>query len=550
MAEGEFDMKEHDERIAERLEKLGDLLRSRPSIVAGAMRTMARGPRLKPARHVAFGPSLARSGLGLAACLAVGVCLWLALAGPVNITLADVQRSIDTKPWVLVRYDDGSQEWANLVQRLSFYTHADADGRNFYAGMRDHQHGLSRYYHSNWGPQIHEKTFTSRPYPQTPWEYATGGWDDWGLGPLARTTVEKFSDTIDGRAVLRFDTYDLGPAGLRALAQQVWADPETRLALRIRKYRGPDRGNKAVTGDFSFPESGPASIQDLGAPERLPVVTNWGVMDLAAKAIVDAAREALKQFPRNVCVIRKSAYELSISYRLGDRFRQETYGTASPDHRSLLALELPDGLENVRAWAVSHLTLFRLCLYDGQFEYSYDTGEGKWRSSTDPGATVSVRRHADDWIDAPLMPTGDQWPFLSNVGPMQVVKDVPDTLAGCVLLRYEAPDLRRDWYLDPARDYICLKQAGFYLEAGQMGERKSEQAARMDLTQLPSGQWYARTVVRPGIMSGTAQLDVRLLSEAEIRELGRENEPTGFFRGAKLLQEAKDRGANVTFWAR
>ncbi len=124
---------------------------------------------------------------------------------------------------------------------------------------------------------------------------------------------------------------------------------------------------------------------------------------------------------------------------------------------------------------------------------------------------------------------------------MRVLEDAPRLPTGCVLLRFEGHDLRRDWYVDPARDYICVKQREFAPD-----DIHTRQIDRMDLTRLPSGQWYAKTVHTPN----TVKLDVHPLSHAEIQELTRENESSGFFSGERLLQEAMDRGASVTFWAR
>jgi hypothetical protein len=354
-------MNEHEEQLDKRLERLGVWLRSKPSIADQGMLRLEKTP-VHRSRSVVLRPSLARSGLGLAACVLVGVALWFCLAGPETITLADVQKSIDSKPWVLVRYDDGSQEWANLRERLSFMTGADADGRNFYALMRDHAKGLWRGYHSNWGQQIHEEPFTPRPYPQTPWDYAVGGWDDRGvlLSPPSPTAVEKAADTIDGKQVLRFDTYDLGPCGLRALAQQVWADPETRLPVRIRKYPDPQWTRPVETGDFSFPETGPTSICDLGTPQGLPVVTNGGVLEPAAKAVVDTAKQAWHGLPHNLRILKANRWGLSILYRCGDRVREESYGRTDASHSTPLPLELPQSLDQIEDWARRHLSLDHL----------------------------------------------------------------------------------------------------------------------------------------------------------------------------------------------
>ncbi len=542
-------MNEHEEQLENRLKGLCDLLRLQPSVVKDGMQIIEQTKQVKPPHHLALLPAWARSGVGLAACLLIGACLWFSIAGPTNITLADVEESIDSKTWVLIEYEDGAREWANLPERRSFYTRQDADGRNFYTGMRDHVHGIWRYYHSNWGRQIHEKPFTPRAYPQTPWEYAVDGWDDRGVVQSPHVTVEKFPDTIDDRKVVRFDTYNVGPLEIRCLVQQVWADPDTRLPIRIRKYSGPDRENEFNTGDFSFPLAGPSSIYDLGAPQGLPLVVNWGVIDPAARAIVEAAEKAWRQLPQNMRIVSRSKYGLSIIHRCGDRLRSESYGLTNANHDSQLALELPQSNEEIQQWASDNLTLFDLCIFDGQYEYSYDTGEGLWESTEKPGATLSVRRRDGDWIDV-LVPIRDQWPYVSNVGPMRVLTNDPTTPPGCVLLKYEGSDLQRDWYVDLERDYICVKQFQSRKdpETGQWAQEDYGQTERADLTRLPSGQWYAGTIMYPKIMRAPTRFDVELLADSEIERLIGEDDPTGFFDGERLLKEAMDNGVNVTFW--
>jgi len=544
-------MNRHDKEIEMRLERLGNLLRSRPSITDNRMEAIEQiRPRRTP-RPVALRLSLGTSGIGLAACLLIGIGLLFALLGPTPLTLADVQKSIDSRPWVLVRYEDGTKEWANLQARCSFYTRQDADGGNFYAGMRDHVNGIWRYYHSNWGRQIHEQEFTPRPYPQTPWEYAVGDWDNRGARGSSRKTIEKSPDTIDGREVVRFDTYDMGPLDLRCLAQQVWADPETRLPLRIRKYSRPGSKIEIDTGDFSFPETGPSSIYDLGAPQGLPLVTNWGVIEPAAEAVVEAAKKAWRDLPDRMRVVKTSKYGLSITYRWGDRLRHESYGKTNATHNDVLPVEVPENIENTRQWVRDNLTLYHMTIFDGQYEYAYDSGDGLWDGPEDPGARLHVEYRNSDWIDV-LIPIRDQWPYTSNVGPMRVLEDEPGTPEGCVLLRYEGLDLRRDWYVDPNRDYICVRQSECRRdqEDEQWIEDDYGQTARADLTQLPSGQWYARTVNRPAAMNGATEFNVTLLADADMEELTGADDSAGFFDGEKLLQNARANTARITFWAR
>ncbi len=537
-------MKERDRKIEERLNGLGDILRSQPSVTTNGMRKIEQMEQVRPLRSVVFIPALVKSGFGLAACLLIGAFLWFSITWPTSITLADVHKSIESKTWVLVSYEDGMKEWANLRERRSFLTY-NRNG-NFYAGMRDHVNGIWRAYHSNWGQQIHEETFPVRPYPQTPWEYAVGDWDDRGIGQFTNKTVEKFADSIDGQKVVRFDTYNVGPLGIRSMAQQVWADPETRLPIRVRKYSRLDKFN---TGDFSFPETGPSSIYDINAPQGLEVVRNWGITEPTARAIVDAAKQVLRQFPDKMCIVRKSDYIISISYRCGQKFRSESYGQKDPEQNSLLVLKPPESNEQIRQWALNNLTLFNLCIFDGEYEYSYDTVEGLKTSSKEAGARLSVEYCGKDWIDV-LIPLRNQWPYESNVGPFAVLEAEPGTPPGCVLLRFEGMGLRRDWYVDPKRDYICVKQLQFRKdkETDQLTMEKYREVERTDLTRLPSGQWYARTVKSQGKLE--AEYDVKLLTDFEIEQLTGKDDSEGFFDGERLLKNAIDNKVNVTFWAR
>ncbi len=529
-------MKEHDKQIETRLENLGDLLRSRPSVATDGMKKIEKLEQAGPLRSAALVPALFKSGLGLAACLLIGAFLWFAITWPTSITLADVHKSIESKTWVLVSYEDGMKEWANLRERQCFLTY-NRNG-NFYVGMRDHVNGIWRAYHSNWGRQIHEEPFDVRPYPQTPWEYAVGDWDDRGKSEFSHTVVEKVNDTIDGRQVVRFDTYSIGPLDLRVLTQQVWADPETRLPVRIRKYSRPDEFN---TGDFSFPETGPSSIYDLNTPKGLEIVRNWGIIEPAARAIVDAGKEALQNLPDKMQIVEKRNNRIGIYYRIGNKLRHETYAKINVENNNPLPVEPPETKENLREWAMHNLTLVQLRIYDGEYEYSLD--EVPWK----PEVKLSVEYCGEDWIDTRL-PIRGQWPYTHNVGPMKVLEDEPGTPPECVLLRYEGLGLRRDWYVDPERDYICVKRIQSKKDEDTNQFINPSEIELTDLVQLSSGQWYARTTTSQGEV--LVEYDVKLLSDSEIEQLTGKDDSTGFFDGEKLIKSARDKGVKITFWAR
>jgi hypothetical protein len=54
----------------------------------------------------------------------------------------------------------------------------------------------------------------------------------------------------------------------------------------------------------------------------------------------------------------------------------------------------------------------------------------------------------------------------------------------------------------------------------------------------------------PHIVAAPRELDVKLLTEADMQRLTGPDGSTGLFDGEKLLKEATARGAAVTFWAR
>ena len=486
-----------------------------------------------------------------AAVIMIAVFLGLNIIGGLemtSITLADVQKSIESKTWILIQFEDGKQEWHNLNEKKSFYAGVDKNGSNFYRMMHDNVNGIKRSYHSNWGYQIHEQPVTPGPFPQTPWEYVTSGWDNEGAGKSISQTIEKSTDTIDARQVIRFDTYNIGPLGIRVLAQQVWADPETRLPIRIREnmgWRRPQEVNTFRTGDFSFPEDGPSNIHDLGAPQDLKVVRNWGVIDPEAKFIIDAAKQAQRQFPSGMRIITKTKYRVSIYYRLNNKFRNETYVRMNNEHNDYLPLDYPESNEQIHQWAKTNLTLSTMSISDGKYEYSYNSGANPQDS---PELTLHVEQHGnDDWVNI-FLPIRDQWPYTNSVGPMRVLEDDPEMPPGCVLLQHEGLRRKCNWYVDPERDYICVKQIMFRKDK-ETGKWVKDQDVkeRSELTYLTTGQWYARV---DNLWGDVRELDVRPLMDSEVELLGGQDDAEGFFDGEKLLKEAMDAGAKITFWAR
>jgi hypothetical protein len=83
-------------------------------------------------------------------------------------------------------------------------------------------------------------------------------------------------EIVDSRELLRFDLFRINALDQQVLDHQLWVDPETELPLRSRRWiTSPVAGSNErsfVDGTFEFPESGPASIYELGVPGGLKIV--------------------------------------------------------------------------------------------------------------------------------------------------------------------------------------------------------------------------------------------------------------------------------------
>ncbi len=511
----------------------------RKQMLAARKETVSTAPRIQPVLSRIMKSNMTKSAA--AAAIIACISIWFLTTGPAGITLADVQTSIASKTWICIKYNNKSEQWTNLKTKKSFKTYKDKN--NFYAGVRDHVEGLWTYYHSNWGQQIHEKPFETHPYPLTAWDYAVSGWDD--IGRAVPDKIERFDDKIDGRPVVRFDMYNLGPCGLRLLFQQVWADPQTRLPVRIRKYLEP---GKFCEGNFIFPDDGPESIYDFGVPRDLEIVRNWGIIEPEAAKIINHAKQAWHDLPQEMRIIETNCQHntFTICYRIGNKFRKEYY--VPDDYTSVSeSLHPPEDPLQIRRWAEDHqLNLLELIIFDGRYEYSYSSHP---EIAAPYKVIMKVEQRNSDWIDV-LMPIRDQWPYINFVGPMNVLHHEPTIPKGCVLLRHQGADLKVDFYIDPERDYICVKQIQWHKneDTNEWKENAVFWQKRKDLFRLPSEQWYAQTSI--DVQGEKVYFDVKLLSDVEKRRLMELHQSMGFFDGEQLLKKAMAQDAKITFWAR
>jgi hypothetical protein len=245
-------------------------------------------------------------------------------------------------------------------------------------------------------------------------------------------------------------------------------------------------------------------------------------------------------------MVKQNTWALSISYRNGNRFRSELYRQIDAN-REVIPLETSKiSSEKIRDWASQHLALARVCIFDGEYEYSYTPGEDFQK----PQAEMRVEQHAPEWIYVLISQAiHDQWSYINNVGPMNLLRNEPGIPSGCVLLHYEGSDLRRDWYIDPGRSSICVKKVEFRKNKkdGLWTADNNAGVELTDFTHLPSGPWYASRQRQGREIS---ECTIKPLSDVEMEQLTGNENTTAFFDGEKLLKTALDNGTKIIFRAR
>ena len=202
-----------------------------------------------------------------------------------GVAFADVRAAFMAQPWVHLQYDNGTESWYNLKTGGHCHKQLYSYGDSFvYINRTDN---LRQRYTPEHGQHIREnrpaiyKDNIIPPYePKTAWDTIVGHWEKIAeQGGSGYHEVEIKVDTLDDKIAVRFDLYYNDAAGRRLLIKQIWADPQTRLPVKVWESlslaQREEQNREYITGVFSFPETGPLSIYDLGVPKDLPVVRNY-----------------------------------------------------------------------------------------------------------------------------------------------------------------------------------------------------------------------------------------------------------------------------------
>lgn len=504
----------------------------------------------------------------LAALVFLTVILW-----PSPLTLAQVREAVESVDWIHVRFDNGTERWISLTHGIraeitpdSVFDYYDDDVRftDYIAGVDYHYHGR--------GEVIYVRDASKLALPTTAWEAIVGHVermaDDSEEG--GRWRVERYTEIIDGRTLVRFDEHHVDVLDQSLLVRQIWADPGTRLPVKIRR-RVPihERRTGAAfkTGICDFPESGPQSIYDLGVRRDVRGLdTRQTETDVPEQvmSLVEEIAAAEERFISHYRVVEwknDRPDSIEVLHVSGEAVPKESPDDPRRDYSPIRArldhyfnlsshhpdyhLPVPATADEVLAWAATQ-TPVTIYLVDGQRYYI--------QNGPFPPVFTEAREpylHVMRSIDPRHLP-GDHWPnrtlwplaMRKITGRVEVLPPSTDAPPGTIGIRSEGGDFRSDYYVDPERDHICIRRT--YWEKRAEGWFKRREETLGDLVQLPTGHWVAAT--KHLYQGGDPDRNIRPSETSwkiHITPLALDEFPPDIFDGEKLLENAREKGYRI-----
>ncbi len=468
-------------------------------------------------------------------------------SGVTSVAWGDVREAFLRQHWVHVKYDNGDERWSNLQTGDSYFK--NWDGRcvavDYARNLRQiHEPAFGRHISED-RPVIYRDGVIPPWEPKTAWDSVLGHWEQMAeQGKTRDWEVERHLDQTGGTRLIRFDCHLNDAAGRRLLITRIWADPKTRLPLtiweRLQLAERQKQKRESITGTFDFPQTGPASLYDLGVARDLPIVKTYDKVALpGVQEVLANAKAALERFPSRYRAIvwdNTKESEINVIWRDGGKIRFDLYFNLPLDMHPQHNLALPANAPDVLKWTQTQPPISTY-LFDGEKSYRRHYVHPVYPDSR-AEARVLRERNA---MGLPLSskPIEEQWPC-ANYSParFEVIDDAPEELRGYIGLRTIGADRHQDFYIDPQHDSICVRWIWWKQRSGQWEKEREYESS--GFTRLPQGQWYVTRrilVTYPDPQRGTVQggrnwnLDVQLLEEADF--------PPDTFNGDKLLEGAE-----------
>ena len=283
-----------------------------------------------------------------------------------------------------------------------------------------------------------------------------------------------------------------------------------------------------MTGMFNYPNTGPKDIYEAGAPRDAQVIGIEAVDDRGNQELIEVLKPyntAREKLVSDYILIttyerRSSVQRIYVTYNQGRKQRGEYHPFWGPavSNDELIAFKkaLGDGFESLLMWSRDYGNSkgknLGIDIYDGEYFYRAEKSPlDKW--------AIHDKKH---WPDTnPVSPEDLSdwgWPNIPNKNNVRQIENDYSKENGLVAFeRILEPDIsngklvraaqKEIYYLDPGRDYMCVRKEEFHRMIRNSVEIKD---VDFDLNEVPgepssvrfvsefgrieNGQWYPKKI--------------------------------------------------------
>jgi hypothetical protein len=245
-----------DSPLREKFQRLAVALPEQPTLIDSVMRRIEKSstkPIPRKTRRWFLGATL-----GTATCIAACFLAWSIpfFALTPSVTFAQVQTALAVQKWMHVIYDNGRESWTTMDGMKRFYI--DEEGE---ISATDQSKNLQMSYCPDSG--YISQTMLDGPQKPKTLEEIVGFSMDIPEGEATAKQkatayyMERFTETLNGRQMVRFDQYQRDVLGESRLQKRIWVDPLTRLPVRMQMFvqlgLRKDPKQEYTFGDYVFP---------------------------------------------------------------------------------------------------------------------------------------------------------------------------------------------------------------------------------------------------------------------------------------------------------
>ena len=335
-------------------------------------------------------------------------------------------------------------------------------------------------------------------------------------------------DIYQGQPVKNIDIYVTSEGGLQSIISLI-VDTETSLPKKMSVRQTSIKGNITgkMTGIFDYLNTSPKDIYEAGAPRDAQVIRIEAVNDRDNRELIEVLKPyntARENLISDYILITyehgSSLRRIFVTYNQGRKQRSEHHPfwgwAVTNDDLIAFKKALGDDFESLLMWSQdygnSKSKNLGIYIYDGEYYYSAEKSPlDKW--------TIDEKKHWPDTNPVPLEDLSDWgWPNIPNKNNVRQIENdyskENDLIAFEIILEpnisngklYHSAQ-KAIYYLDPSRDYMCVRKEEFHHMIRSSIETKD---VDFDLNEIPdelssvrfvsefglteNGQWYPKKI--------------------------------------------------------